>query len=114
MSFRGINQSTMSPLNQLDFNAPLISTNKKNKFIFEDSAEKKNLSPLSNKKRIDDIEKSKGMYIYDSERKTLNYQRVVSNFGSDQKGNQAKSIYFTGQNKENSTPESIGLQFTHK
>lgn len=54
------------------------------------------------------------MYIFDSERKTLNYQRIVSNFGSDQKSNEAKSIYFTRENKENSTPESMGLQFTHK
>ncbi len=39
------------------------------------------------------------MYIYDSERKTLNYQRVISNFGSDQKSNEAKSIYFVRDNK---------------
>lgn len=55
MSFKSIKQSTMSPLKQGDFNTPLISTNKKNKFMFEDSAEKKNLSPLSNKKRFEDV-----------------------------------------------------------
>lgn len=38
MSFKSIKQSTMSPLKQIDFNAPQISTNKKNKFLFEDSA----------------------------------------------------------------------------
>lgn len=42
----------MSPLKQIDQNIPQISTNKKNKFCFEESAEKKNLSPLSNKKRL--------------------------------------------------------------
>jgi hypothetical protein len=58
------------------------------------------------------------MYIFDSERKTLNYQRVISNFGSDQKSNEAKSIYFARNNQENSTREGVnstlGLQFTSK
>jgi hypothetical protein len=52
MSFKSIKQSAMSPLKQIDFNASQISTNKKNKFMFEDSADKKNLSPLSNKKKF--------------------------------------------------------------
>jgi hypothetical protein len=38
MSFKSIKQSAMSPLKQIDFNASQISTNKKNKFLFEDSA----------------------------------------------------------------------------
>ena len=41
------------------------------------------------------MEKSKGMHVYDSERKTLNYQRITSNFGSDQKNNETSSIYLT-------------------
>ena len=46
----------MSPLKPIDMNIQniqQISTNKKNKFLFEESsAERQNLSPLSNKKRI--------------------------------------------------------------
>jgi hypothetical protein len=42
----------MSPLKRVDTNIPQISTNKKNRFGFEDSADRQNLSPLSNKKRM--------------------------------------------------------------
>ncbi len=97
MSFKNIKQSTMSPLKNVDLNIlqqSQISTNKKSKFLFEESSTQRlNLSPLSNKKKMSEIEKSKGMYIFDSDRKTMNYQRVTSNFGSQQKENQQGSIY---------------------
>lgn len=48
-----------------------------------------------------EIEKSKGMYIFDSDRKAMNYQRVTSNFGSQQKENSQGSIYLNHENKEN-------------
>lgn len=59
MSFKSIKESTMSPLKPIDMNmqnVPQYSTNKKNKYLFEESsAERQNLSPLSNKKRISEI-----------------------------------------------------------
>lgn len=56
MSFKSIKESTMSPLKPIDMNIQnnqQFSTNKKSKFLFEESsAERQNLSSLSNKKRI--------------------------------------------------------------
>lgn len=55
------------------------------------------------------------MYIYDSDRKGLNYQKVVSNFESDQKQNHStNSIYCNRENKSNNKNEDPILSFTNK